>query len=66
LRVLRSQIEAYITDERGSDQLAATKREAELRKIKREISVLKKQLTALQARRATIEKAISKLHPHYE
>ncbi len=60
LRVLRSQLELYIAEELGSDQLAATKGQAELCKVNKEISALKKQLTALQTRKAEIEKAISK------
>src|SRR5881628_2377673 len=58
LRVLRSQLELYIAEELGSVELAAAKGQAELRKVNKEISVLKKQLTALQTRKAEIEKAI--------
>jgi hypothetical protein len=60
LRVLRSQLEPYIAEQFGSDQLASVKPKTELRKVDREIAVLKKKLTALQTRKAEIEKAIRK------
>src|SRR2546425_5097617 len=60
LRILRSQLERYIAQEFGSNQLAVTKRQAELRKVNKEISALKKKLTVLQTQKAAIEKAISK------
>ena len=55
LRILRSQLEGYIAEQCGSGHLASTKAQEELRKIKREIASLKKKLTALQARKSTIE-----------
>jgi hypothetical protein len=60
LRVLRSQLELYIADQRGSSYLAGTKTQTELRKIKKEIAELKKKLTALQIRKAEIEQAVGK------
>ena len=60
LRVLRSQLEHYIAEKLGSDQLEATKRRAELRKLNKEIRDLKKKLTVLQTRKAEIEKILSK------
>ena len=60
LRVLRSQLEQYIAEKLGSNQLAATKRQAELRKVNKEICDLKKKLTALQTRKAEIEKTLRK------
>src|SRR5206468_10433979 len=59
LRILRNQLEQYIAEELGSGQLEVTKRQAELRKVNKEISDLKKKLTALQNRKAEIQKTIS-------
>ena len=61
LRILRSQLERYIANQLGSSHLAATKTQAELRKVKKDISALKKKLTALQARKAEIEQATGKI-----
>ena len=58
LRVLRSQLEAYIAEKLGSEHLTSTKTQAELRKVKKEIAQLEKQLTALKARKAEIEQAV--------
>ncbi len=60
LRVLRSQLERYIAEKLGSSHLARTKTQTELRKIKKEIAELKKQLSALQARKAEIEQSIGR------
>ena len=56
LRILRSQLEQYIAAELGSDHLMSSKYQTELRKIKKEMVVLKKRLDELQARRTEIEK----------
>jgi hypothetical protein len=58
LRILRSQLEKYITEELGEDYLVKVKSQAELRRIKKEISDLKKQLTALQDRKAALEASL--------
>jgi len=42
LRILRSQLEGYIREELGEDYLVRVKGQAELRRIKKEISDLKK------------------------
>jgi hypothetical protein len=60
LRILRSQLEAYIAERLGSKHLSGTKSQAELRKVKKEIGHLEKQLTALKARKAELEKAAGK------
>ena len=60
LRVLRSQLEAYIAKELGSKHLTSTQTQAELRKVKKEIAALEKELTALKARKAEIEQASGK------
>jgi len=55
LRILRSQLEKYIAKELGKDHLLHIKAQAELRRIKKEISNLKKNLGVLQDRRAYLE-----------
>ena len=57
LRVLRRQLEEYIAEELGSNQLTDKKTQTELRKLNKEIAALKKKLTALQSRKAEIESA---------
>lgn len=47
LRILRSQLEQYIAEQLGADRLASGKKQTELRKIKKEISSLKKRLKVL-------------------
>ena len=56
LRVLRSQLEQYITERLGEGNLSASKHETELRKVKKEIAELKKKLAELEARRTELEK----------
>lgn len=60
LKVLRGQLEQFITEELGEDYLSKGKNQTELRKIKKEISVLKKRLDELQSRKAVIEKTMRK------
>ncbi len=48
LRVLRSQLEKYIAEELGEDCLLRLKNQTELRRVKKEISDLKKRLEGLQ------------------
>ena len=59
LRILRSQIEEYIADELGKEYLIKVKNELELRKIKKEISDIKKKLNLLQIRKLEIEKSMN-------
>jgi hypothetical protein len=54
LRVLRSQLEAYIAQQLGSEYLVRTKSESELRMINKEIADLRKKLSALEARKAAL------------
>jgi hypothetical protein len=49
LRVLRSQLELYITDKLGSEHLLSKKAQTELRAIKKEIAGMKMKLAALEA-----------------
>jgi len=60
LRLLRSQLERYITKELGQDRLLTSKEQTELQKIKKEMAGLKKKLDELHARRTEIEKKIKK------
>ncbi|MCK4304083.1 MAG: hypothetical protein KAY24_07580, partial [Candidatus Eisenbacteria sp.] len=55
LRLLRSQLERYIAEELGADRLSSGKNQTELRKIKREMTALKKRLKELTARRTDLE-----------
>jgi hypothetical protein len=56
LRILRSQLEAFIAEERGKGFLSTAKDQSELKKINREISKLRKTLRALEAHKAELEK----------
>ena len=60
LRILRSQLEQYITEELGAAYLSDMKNRTELRKIKKEMTDLKKRLDVLQARKAEIEQSMGK------
>ena len=60
LRILRSQLEKYIAEKLGKEYLVRVKGQTELRKIKKEISELKKKLDALQDRRTELEKLVKK------
>jgi hypothetical protein len=64
LRVLRSQLEAYITEKLGRDRVASGKIQTELRRIKREMADLKGRLTALETRKIELERALKKEPPN--
>jgi hypothetical protein len=55
LRLLRSQLEQYIAEERGADYLSNSKKATELRMIKKEIAQLKKKLKELESRKTDLE-----------
>ena len=55
IRVLRSQLEKYISDQLGNEYLMTVKNKAELRAIKKEMDDLGKRMDALQKRKAEIE-----------
>ena len=59
LRILRRQLEAYIAEEFNDKHLSKVKNQTELRKVKREITSLKKQLKVLQSRKSELEKLIT-------
>ncbi len=56
LKLLRSQLEQYITEELGADYLSNRKKQTELRKIKGEMGSLKRKLRELEARKNELEK----------
>ena len=56
IKVLRRQLEEYITAELGSEYLEKAKGKTELRKIKKEIAEIKQKISVLQARKAELEK----------
>ena len=58
IKVLRRQLEEYITAELGSEYLEKAKGKTELRKIKKEITEIEHKLSELQARKAELEKII--------
>lgn len=60
IRVLRRELEDYITAELGSEYLMKAKGKTELKKIKKEIAELEKRLDELQTRRAELENVFSK------
>jgi hypothetical protein len=55
IRVLRSQLEAYVAEELGDAYLRSWQEKTELGAIKREMAQLRKRLDELLARRAEIE-----------
>ncbi len=60
LRLLRSQLEKYITDEYGEDYLVRVKSRTELRGVKKEIADLEKKLKELQDRKTALEQLLGK------
>jgi len=60
LRILRSQLEAYIVGELGEGYLTRAKNEIELRRVKKEITDLNKRLSSLQERKNELEASLGK------
>ncbi len=60
-RILRSQLDGYITEQLGLNYLMGKKNQAELRKVNKEIADIKKKLSELQARKAEIEESKNSL-----
>ena len=58
LRILRSQLEKYVSEEFGQEKLAKEKSMTELRKTKRDINKLKKMLKELEARKKELENLV--------
>ena len=61
LKILRGQLEDFITEELGADYLNQVKNKSELLAIKKEIAVLKKRVNELQVRKALIESGNDKM-----
>jgi hypothetical protein len=55
IRLLRSQLEPYIAEERGADYLSNRKKATELRVIKKEIAQLKEKLNLHELRKTELE-----------
>ena len=55
IRVLRSQLEAYVVEEFGDDYLRTCQEKTELREIKQEMTKLRKRLDELAARKAEMD-----------
>jgi len=55
LRVLRSQLEKYISEQFGNEYLMTNKNKAELVAIKKEMNDIMKRMDVLQKRKAEIE-----------
>jgi hypothetical protein len=60
LRILRSQIEAHIVSELGTDFLNKITNQTKLRKVKAEINSLNKKLKALQITKNELELSLEK------
>ena len=60
VKVLRSQLEKYIAEKLGKNHLSNEKAQTELKKIKRELTSLKKKVKELELRKATLEKELGK------
>jgi hypothetical protein len=58
LRVLRSQLEQYLAEELGEDYLRRVKHHTELRRVKKAVADLKKQLAGLQKRQQELEASL--------
>jgi hypothetical protein len=58
LRLLRSQLEEYIGEELGEAYLVKVKNRAELRRVQKEITDLKKKLKALEGRKADLVESL--------
>ncbi|OIP37160.1 MAG: hypothetical protein AUK25_15645 [Desulfobacteraceae bacterium CG2_30_51_40] len=60
LKIVRSQLEAYILEQMGETYLLKVKAQTELRKIKKEISELQNTLNTLRNRKTEIEELLKK------
>jgi hypothetical protein len=58
LRVLRSQLEHYLAEERGEHSLHRVQNQTELRKVKKAIAARKKQLAGLHKRQQELEASL--------
>jgi len=60
LKILRRQLEEYIACELGREYLAKVKNKSELRRIKKEISDIRRRLDNLQIRKIELENSLNK------
>lgn len=60
LKVLRRELEQYVAEELGADHLLRNQNQTELRKINKEMAILRKRLDELQARKSALESAMMK------
>ncbi|VVB71059.1 Uncharacterised protein [uncultured archaeon] len=60
IKVLRRQLEDYIKEELGAEYLAKATGKTELKRILKEIAEIEQRLRVLQARKAELEKILSK------
>ena len=60
LIILRRQLKKYIAEQRGPAQLATGKQQGELARIKKETTSLKRKLSALEAQKAKLERALTR------
>ena len=61
IRILRRQLEEYITSELGQEYLAKARSKIELQKIKKEIAEIEQQLIVLSTRKADLQAKKAKL-----
>jgi len=60
LRILRRQLENYISEELGQEVLLRIKNQNELRNTKKEIGILKRRLNELETRKTELERELGK------
>jgi hypothetical protein len=60
LKIVRSQLEAYIAEQLGEAYLLKVKAQTELRKVRKEISELQRTLNMLQNRKTELEELLKK------
>ena len=55
IKILRSQLEQYVAEEKGADYLIRNKIQSELRAVKRELSSLERKIKNLRSRKVDLE-----------
>jgi hypothetical protein len=58
LKIVRSQLEAYIAEQLGEAYLMKAKAQTQLRRIKKEIAELQKRLNELQKRKDSLQESL--------
>jgi hypothetical protein len=59
LRLLRSQLEKYVAERHGSQFLATTQLQTELKSVNRELAKLKRRIGDLESRKADLERSLA-------